>query len=182
MYLGDAGEIESNLNNDWTVVLKNLKLREDHHYELLQYNRRIISKQREDDDELFVNDEILHHHQEVAKIVKMNADMETEEKDIIEKYEGAVVSFEEIVKLMGRVGARVLETCQSSLDKCKSLDEELVEKHHKMKTTLVKLLNQKDKINLEEITGLVITYTKIKLLNEIEKLRRLIKAMENGEF
>lgn len=49
---------------------------------------------------------------------------------------------------MGRVGARILETCQSSQDKCKLLDDELTEKHLKMKNALIKIINQKDKINL----------------------------------
>jgi hypothetical protein len=44
---------------------------------------------------------------------------------------------------MVRVGARILETYQYSIDKCKSLDEELIEKHSKVKTVLIKLLNQK---------------------------------------
>lgn len=49
---------------------------------------------------------------------------------------------------MGRVGARLLETYQSSIDKCKSLDEDLLDKHLKMRASLIKILNQKDKINL----------------------------------
>lgn len=32
MYLGDASDIESHLNVDWSVLLKNLKLREDSHF------------------------------------------------------------------------------------------------------------------------------------------------------
>ena len=70
------------------------------------------------------------------------------EQQIREKYLSAVVSFEEVLKLMGRVGARLIETYQSSFDKCKSYDEELIVKHLKMKTALVKILNQKDHINL----------------------------------
>ena len=49
---------------------------------------------------------------------------------------------------MGRVGARVLETCQYSLDKCKPLDDTLTDKHSKMKSQLIKLLGQKDNLDL----------------------------------
>ena len=68
---------------------------------------------------------------------------------------------------MGRVGARILETYQFSIDKCKAFDEELMDKYLKTKSNLIKLLNQKDKINLSEITNLVINYTKSKLFNEL---------------
>ena len=44
MYFSDVSELESHLNNDCTVLLKNLKAREDQHYELLHYNRKIIQK------------------------------------------------------------------------------------------------------------------------------------------
>ena len=71
-----------------------------------------------------------------------------QEKQIIEKYQGNIVNYEIIFKLMGRVGARVLETCQYSLDKCKALDDTLSDKHSKMKSQLIKLLGQKDNLNL----------------------------------
>jgi hypothetical protein len=51
-----------------------------------------------------------------------------------------------------------------------------------MKNTLIKIINQKDKINLEEITRLVIGYSKNKLGNELDKLKKLVKSMENGEY
>lgn len=47
MFLGDIASIEQHLNNDWTFILKNLKIREDALYELLIYNKRIIAKQRD---------------------------------------------------------------------------------------------------------------------------------------
>jgi hypothetical protein len=34
--------------------------------------------------------------------------MDAEEKDILDKYETTTVSFPQIIKLMGRVGARIL--------------------------------------------------------------------------
>ena len=56
MYFEDTSSLESQLNNDWPVMLRNLKQREDNLLELLHYNKRILSRQRDDDDELFVND------------------------------------------------------------------------------------------------------------------------------
>jgi hypothetical protein len=49
---------------------------------------------------------------------------------------------------MQRVGARVLETFQNSLEICKPLDEELVEKHARVKQTLIKMINQLEHIDL----------------------------------
>lgn len=108
--------------------------------------------------------------------------MEVEEAEIKAKYEGSIVSFEEIIKLMGRVGVRLLETYQASIDKSKSFDEDLTDKHLKMKASLIKILNQKDKINLEEIINLVTTYSKSKLLNEVERLKKIVLALENGDY
>lgn len=70
MFLGDICSIEQHLNNDWTLILKNIKIREDCLYELLQYNKKVITKQR-DEDELFINDEILVHQSELKKIIKI---------------------------------------------------------------------------------------------------------------
>ena len=56
MYFEDAATLETHINNDWSVFLKNLKQREDLHYELLIYNKKILSRQRSQDDELFVKD------------------------------------------------------------------------------------------------------------------------------
>lgn len=182
MYFGDVGELESHLNNDCTVLLKNLKAREDQHHELLQYNRRIIQKQREEDDELFINDEVLQHQAHLQGLLEAESTMRSEEQEITEKYEGNVVDYESIFKLMGRVGARVLETCQYSLDKCKALDDSLFEKHAKMKSQLVKLLGQKDSLDLQAIIAHVLSYTKDKLTAEVEQLKKLIKALEDGEY
>lgn len=91
-----------------------------------------------------------------------------------EKYEAAVVSYEGVVKLMGRVGARLLETYQASIDKCKSLDEELIDKHLKMKAALVRILNQKDRVNLQEIIALAFTYSRAKLTNEVDRLAEIV--------
>lgn len=68
MYFSDVADLESHLNNDCTIILKNIKTLEDYHYDLLQYNRRILSKQRLEDDDPFINDEILQHHQYINKI------------------------------------------------------------------------------------------------------------------
>lgn len=48
-----------------------------------------------------------------------------------------------IVKLMSRVTARVLEICQSSLDKTKFLDAELYPKYQELKNFLVQLPNER---------------------------------------
>lgn len=68
-----------------------------------------------------------------------------------------------VVKLMTRVGARILEICQSSIDKCKVYDETLIEKHMKMRRTLIEHLNQKDGVRLDTIIKCVTTYSKEKL-------------------
>lgn len=60
---------------------------------------------------------------------------------------------------------RLLETYQSSIDQSKTFDDDLMDKHLKMRASLVKILNAKDKINLPEIISLVINYSKTKLLN-----------------
>ena len=44
----------------------------------------------------------------------------------------------------------------------------------------MKLINEKDRINLEEITNVVIKYGKEKLTNELEKLQQLIKGLVDG--
>ncbi len=93
-----------------------------------------------------------------------------------------MVSFEGVVKLMGRVGARLLETYQASIDKSKSLDEGIIDKHLKMKAALVKILNQKDRINLQEIISLVISYSRTKLVSEIDKLAKIVQDLENGNY
>ncbi len=46
-----------------------------------------------------------------------------------------------------------------------------------MKTVLVKHINQKDNIDLEEIMIVVIIYSKEKLLEELGKLHKLIKGL-----
>jgi hypothetical protein len=38
MFLGDPLSIETHLNNDWSMLLRNLKSKEDHLFELLHYN------------------------------------------------------------------------------------------------------------------------------------------------
>lgn len=81
---------------------------------------------------------------------------------------------------MGRIAARVLEICQFSLDKCKTMDDEIAGKHGKMKNSLIRQINQKNKVDLEGITNGVIDYAHQKLVNEVEKLKRVVIALENG--
>ncbi len=177
MYLGDANQLEVHLNNDWTVLLKNLKLREDFHFELLQYNNHILSQLRNHHDDTFINDEILQHHQQIAKIAQAISTFTSEEKEIREKYESSIVSYEEISKLMSRVGARVIETYQYSFDKCKTLNGELLDKHLKMKSCLIKMLNQKDRLNLEEIINSVLDYSQNKLIGQWENLKKIVQSL-----
>lgn len=61
MFEGDPLSIETHLNNDWSLLLRNLKSKEDHLFELLQYNHNIVNQVREENAELFANDEILQH-------------------------------------------------------------------------------------------------------------------------
>lgn len=42
------------------------------------------------------------------------------------------------------------------------------------------MLNQKDKINLYEVTNLVLTYTRNKFVYELDRLKKLIKTLEDG--
>jgi hypothetical protein len=46
-----------------------------------------------------------------------------------------------------------------------------------MKGALVKILNQKDHINLEEIITLVIAYSKNKVTAEVEKLKKIVQKL-----
>ncbi len=43
-------------------------------------------------------------------------------------------------------------------------------------------MNQKDKINLEEIINIVYNFSKNKLNAEIEKLRKIVLSLENGDY
>ena len=47
MFLGDPLSIETHLNNDWSLLLRNLKSKEDFLLQLLQYNHKIITQVRE---------------------------------------------------------------------------------------------------------------------------------------
>jgi hypothetical protein len=48
--------------------------------------------------------------------------IDAEEREIHEKYEGMSTREDGVAKLMGRVGARIIEICHSSLEKCKTYD------------------------------------------------------------
>lgn len=54
-----------------------------------------------------------------------------------------------IVKLMGRVTARVMEILQASLEKSKSLDEQLQKKYLTLKSSLLEYVNSKEKIDIQ---------------------------------
>lgn len=67
--------------------------------------------------------------------------MISEEEEIKEKYSCAMSGDQNIVKLLGRVTARVLEICQASMEKGKFLDSTLTEKYGQFKTGLLSSLN-----------------------------------------
>lgn len=69
MFLGDPLSIETHLNNDWSLLLRNLKAREDYLLELLQYNFKIIAQVRDENSQVFVNDEIFQHQNQNRKII-----------------------------------------------------------------------------------------------------------------
>lgn len=62
---------------------------------------------------------------------------------MIEKYSFVASSEPSIIKLMGRVTARVMEICQASVDKIKYLDESILQKQYHMNSLMRKVLNEK---------------------------------------
>lgn len=60
------------------------------------------------------------------------------------------------------------------------MDDQIAGKHGKMKNGLIRQINQKNKVDLEGITNGVIDYANQKLVNEVEKLKRVVIALENG--
>lgn len=67
------------------------------------------------------------------------------------------------------------------MEKCKHYDETVVEKHTKMRKVLIELLNHREGIRLEDTIKCVTNYNKEKLTHEMDRLKRLISALENGE-
>ena len=63
---------------------------------------------------------------------------------------------------MSRVTARIIEICQASADKIKLLDENIVHRLYQMKSTLMKLLNEKPKIDIYQLLEVIITYVQSK--------------------
>ena len=61
---------------------------------------------------------------------------------MIDKYACTISGEGSIIKLMGRVTARVLEICQASLDKSKFLDDSLQEKHQQLKSSMLRAINE----------------------------------------
>lgn len=46
MFFGNPDLLERNLHNDLNTLIKNIKLREDQHFSILQYNKNLIQQQR----------------------------------------------------------------------------------------------------------------------------------------
>lgn len=67
--------------------------------------------------------------------------MLAEEDEIREKYFCAVSGDLNVVKLLGRVTARVLEICQVSMEKGKFLDPGITDKYNQFKSVLLGSLN-----------------------------------------
>jgi hypothetical protein len=51
-----------------------------------------------------------------------------------------------------------------------------------MKKALIELLNQKDGIKFEQVIKCVTSYSREKLAAELEKLRKMTLALENGDY
>jgi hypothetical protein len=49
MYFADSADLEAHLNDDWSVFLHNLKLRQEMLHDLLQYNHRVIRQRLQED-------------------------------------------------------------------------------------------------------------------------------------
>jgi hypothetical protein len=49
MYFADSADLEGHLNDDWSVFLHNLKLRQEMLHDLLQYNHRVIRQRLQED-------------------------------------------------------------------------------------------------------------------------------------
>ena len=63
---------------------------------------------RSENSELFIKDEILQHQREHGRLTSSISDLGREEVEIVEKYEGLAVKEDGVVKLMTRVGARIV--------------------------------------------------------------------------
>ena len=55
MFFGNPELLEKNLHNDLNNLIKNIKIREDQHLTILQYNKNLIQKQRQLDSIAFLN-------------------------------------------------------------------------------------------------------------------------------
>ena len=64
---------------------------------------------------------------------------------------------------MSRVGARLLDITQNNLEKLRVLDGTIWEKHTRMKKSLISILNQKEKMNLEHLFNIVLDYSNNKI-------------------
>lgn len=58
----------------------------------------------------------------------------------------------------------------------------LYEQFIKMKSILTKLINQKDSVDLGSSTKTIIEYVRHKNVVEIDRLKKLIKTLQDGEF
>jgi hypothetical protein len=61
MFFGNPDLLERNLHTDLNTVIKNVKIREDQHLCILQYNKTLIEQQKELDSIAFINEQIVKH-------------------------------------------------------------------------------------------------------------------------
>lgn len=83
---------------------------------------------------------------------------------------------------MSRVNARILEICQASVDKIKILDEDIIHKLYLMKSSMMRLLNEKPKIDIQQLLEVVILYVQSKSAEEVNRLQEIIKILEEGNI
>ena len=84
------------------------------------------------------------------------------------------------MKLMTRVGARILEIFQNTFDKINKMVEDFEDKHKKVKTNLMKILNQADKIDITSFLKLIVDYLQEKHFDELTRLEKMIHILEEG--
>lgn len=78
---------------------------------------------------------------------------------MLEKYTCTISGESSIIKLMGRVTARVMEILQASLEKSKTLDNQLQKKYINLKNSLLDSVNNRDKIDINELLTLIIQHS-----------------------
>ena len=66
---------------------------------------------------------------------------------------------------MGRVVARILETIEASIDKAKYLDETIIQKQSQFKSVMMKILNDKPKLDIQLVIETIVTYVQATIID-----------------